>query len=55
MDYGVFFRAEEKDITDLREKFKDYMKILPVPEIVREEWRTATENGALSVLVTLVI
>lgn len=55
VDYGVFFRAEEKDITDLRKKFKDYMKIRPVPDIVREEWRTATENGAMSLLFTLVI
>ena len=31
------------------------MKIVPVPDIIKEEWRTATENGALSVLFTLVI
>ncbi len=55
VDYGVFFQAEEKDITGLREKFKKYMKIRPVPEIVREEWRTATENGAVSFLLALVI
>lgn len=55
VDYGVFFQATDKEITNLREKFTDYMRILSVPDIVKEKWGTVSENGAVSVLILVVI
>lgn len=44
-DCGVLFQASQQEIEDLREKFPDFQQILTVPEFVKEERRTVSENG----------